>query len=44
MAERLDFSDPMQRPRYAGVATFFRLPLREDFESDPPEIGVLGVP
>ncbi len=44
MAERLDFSDPMQRPRYAGVATFFRLPLLEDFETDPPEIGVIGVP
>jgi guanidinopropionase len=43
-AERLDFSDPMQRPRYAGVATFFRLPLREDFEADPPDIGVIGAP
>ncbi len=42
--ETLDFSDPMQRPRFAGIATFFRLPWREDFEADPPGIGVIGVP
>lgn len=42
--DSLDYSDPMQRPRYTGLATFFRLPYREDFEADPPEIGVCGVP
>jgi tRNA(Arg) A34 adenosine deaminase TadA len=42
--ETLDFTDPMQRPRFTGLATFFRSPWREDFEADPPEIGVCGVP
>mgnify|MGYP006271435551 CR=1 FL=1 len=42
--ESLDFDDPMQRPRYTGLATFFRAPYREDFAADPPEIGVIGVP
>jgi guanidinopropionase len=42
--ETLDFTDPMQRPRFTGLATFFRLPYREDFETDPPAIGVCGVP
>ena len=42
--ETLDFDDPMQRPRFTGLATFFRLPYREDFEADPPRIGVCGVP
>ncbi len=42
--ETLDFTDPMQRPRFTGLATFFRLPWCEDFEADPPEIGVIGVP
>ncbi|MDF2234523.1 agmatinase [Albimonas sp. CAU 1670] len=42
--ETLDFSDPMQRPRFAGIATFFRLPWQEDFEVSPPDIGVIGVP
>jgi len=42
--ETLDFIDPMQRPRFTGLATFFRLPYSEDFEADPPEIGVCGVP
>ena len=42
--EKLDFDDPMQRPRYTGLASFFRLPYREDFEADPPDIGVIGVP
>ncbi|MEO0820447.1 MAG: agmatinase [Pseudomonadota bacterium] len=36
--------DPQQRPRYTGLASFFRLPYREDFEADPPEIGLVGVP
>ena len=44
--ETLDFGDPMQRPRYAGVATFFRLPLveRPDLADPAPGIGVIGVP
>jgi guanidinopropionase len=42
--ETLDFDDPMQRPRFTGLATFFRLPYREDFANDPPDIGVCGVP
>jgi guanidinopropionase len=42
--DSLDYSDPQQRPRYTGLASFFRLPYREDFETDPPEIGVIGVP
>ena len=42
--ETLDFDDPMQRPRFTGLATFFRLPYREDFEAEPPRIGVCGVP
>ncbi|MGF1500645.1 MAG: agmatinase [Paracoccaceae bacterium] len=36
--------DPQQRPRYTGPASFFRLPYREDFETEPPEIGLVGVP
>jgi len=43
-ADSLDYADPQQRPRYTGLATFFRLPYREDFEADPPEIGICGVP
>jgi len=42
--DSLDYSDPQQRPRYTGLATFFRLPYQEDFEADPPEIGICGVP
>jgi guanidinopropionase len=42
--EALSFEDPMQRPRFTGLATFFRLPYVEDFEANPPEIGVCGVP
>ncbi|MEM7670165.1 MAG: arginase family protein, partial [Pseudomonadota bacterium] len=42
--ESLDFTDPMQRPRFTGLASFFRLPSQEDFEADPPDIGVCGVP
>ncbi|MEM7056744.1 MAG: agmatinase [Pseudomonadota bacterium] len=43
-AETLAFDDPMQRPRFTGLATFFRLPYVEDFEANPPTIGVCGVP
>ncbi len=43
--ETLDMeTDPQQRPRYTGLASFFRAPWREDFEAAPPEIGVIGVP
>ncbi|MEM7176342.1 MAG: agmatinase [Pseudomonadota bacterium] len=42
--ETLDYDDPMQRPRYTGLASFFRLPSVEDFEAAPPEIGICGVP
>ena len=42
--ERLDLSDPQQRPRYSGLPSFFRLPWIEDFEADPPQIGLVGVP
>ena len=45
-AEKLDFTDPMQRPRYSGIPTFFRLPLVEDFAAADrrPDIGLIGVP
>lgn len=43
-SDNLDYSDPQQRPRYTGLASFFRLPYREEFEADPPEIGIIGVP
>ena len=42
--EALAFDDPMQRPRFTGLASFFRAPYVEDFEANPPEIGVCGVP
>ncbi|MEM6620734.1 MAG: agmatinase [Pseudomonadota bacterium] len=42
--EALMFSDPMQRPRFTGLASFFRAPYVEDFEAAPPQIGVCGVP
>ncbi len=43
-SETLNFDDPMQRPRYTGLASFFRLPYDENFEADPPDIGVIGIP
>ena len=43
-AETLSFDDPMQRPRFTGLASFFRLPYVEEFEANPPQIGVCGVP
>ena len=42
--ETLNFDDPMQRPRFTGLASFFRLPYQEDFATNPPDIGVIGVP
>ncbi len=44
MAETLDFNDPRQRPRFTGLATFFRMPYHEDFEGKGLDIGVCGVP
>ena len=44
MTESHDFDDPQQRPRYTGLASFFRLPYIEDFAANPPEIGLIGVP
>ncbi len=44
MSETLDFSDPRQRPRFTGLATFFRMPYVEDFEVAGLDIGVCGVP
>lgn len=44
MSETLDFNDPRQRPRFTGLATFFRMPYVEDFEESGLDIGVCGVP
>ncbi len=44
MTEALDFNDPRQRPRFTGLATFFRMPYNEDFEGAGLDIGVCGVP
>jgi len=44
MSETLDFNDPRQRPRFTGLATFFRMPYVEDFEGSGLDIGVCGVP
>lgn len=42
--ETLDYSDPRQRPRFTGLATFFRMPYEEDFAGKGLDIGVCGVP
>ena len=44
MAETLDFDDPRQRPRFTGLASFFRTPYVEEFEGKGIDIGVCGVP
>ncbi|MEM7546874.1 MAG: agmatinase [Pseudomonadota bacterium] len=44
MAEQLDYNDPRQRPRFTGLATFFRAPYEEDFAGKGIDIGVCGVP
>ena len=44
MSETLDFSDPRQRPRFTGLASFFRAPYVEAFEGKGIDIGVCGVP
>lgn len=40
--ESLEQDNPMHRPRYVGVPTFFRSPLKEDL--DDVDIGIVGVP
>ncbi|MGE0226394.1 MAG: agmatinase [Acetobacteraceae bacterium] len=37
-----DMADPQARPRYTGVATFFRTPMETDLSAT--DIGVIGVP
>jgi len=37
-----DFQDPQARPRYTGIATFFRSPQSEQI--DEVDIGIIGVP
>lgn len=37
-----DDHSPMHRPRYVGIPTFFRAPLKEDL--DEVDIGIVGVP
>lgn len=37
-----EVDDPMTRPRYVGVPTFFRAPLRESLEDV--DVGIVGVP
>lgn len=37
-----EFSNPMQRPRYVGIPTFFRAPYQEDLQNV--DIGIIGVP
>lgn len=44
MTETLDFSNPRQRPRFTGLASFFRMPYVEDFEGAGLDIGVCGAP
>ena len=44
MTETLNFDDPRHRPRFTGLATFFRMPYIEDFEGSGLDIGVCGVP
>lgn len=42
MADYPEYQDPMQRPRYTGLATFMRAPYTED--PTGVEIGMIGVP
>jgi guanidinopropionase len=37
-----DLTDPQARPRYTGIATFFRAPFSQDLAST--DIGLIGVP
>src|SRR5690242_16174711 len=38
----LSLADPLARPRYSGVATFFRVPQTDSLQDI--DIGVIGVP
>jgi guanidinopropionase len=38
----LDFADPQARPRYTGIASFFRTPFTQDLAKA--DIGIIGVP
>ena len=42
MSDYPEFADPMQRPRYTGLASFMRAPYREAFEDV--DIGLIGIP
>ncbi len=42
MYEYEAFNDPIQRPRYTGIATFMRVPHSEDWKDV--DIGLVGVP
>ena len=42
MYEYEAFNDPIQRPRYTGIATFMRAPQSEDWKDV--DIGLVGVP
>lgn len=42
MYEYDEFKDPIQRPRYTGIATFMRAPQSESWDSV--DIGLVGVP
>ena len=42
MADYPEYQDPMQRPRYTGLASFMRAPYTED--PTGVEIGMIGVP
>ncbi|MEX2520645.1 MAG: agmatinase [Paracoccaceae bacterium] len=44
MSDTLDYDDPRQRPRFTGLATFFRMPYVENFADAGLDIGVCGVP
>jgi guanidinopropionase len=37
-----DFQDPQARPRYTGIASFFRAPIAQ--RTDEVDIGIIGVP
>ena len=37
-----DFEDPQARPRYTGIASFFRAPASE--QAQDVDIGIIGVP
>ncbi len=41
-AKYQDFHDPQARPRYTGIATFFRAPASQQL--DETDIGIIGVP